>query len=314
MKKFSYSDICNALGPIYGELVCDPYIKAWLTKYLVFQAESGLRKLLQAKVKNGNLEIKCSDKIFCMILSLVSKWLAENWIPAEDIYFEILEYTDCSPSITHKDFIDKLKRMKAGVASCVVSNENSQKESYFMEKKYVKGFIAMEYGDSYRKARSSVENAGYYGFAVHGEIPGGNIAFYRQNQESAVLPYALSQPLVFQNFMEVKHPVVRDMDKKETLDALIKTLIKRHQDLEEQQTVLGPNEKREAKIKSIIMDLVFVLKTQAEYIRKYFKQDIDVLVNRYNSGDWMSISEIKSFFYPEPLPQQIMVASGTHIR
>ena len=314
MSVFSYSDLCDALGPVGRGLASDPYIKPVITKMLAFQAESGLKKMLKVSVQNGNIKIKCDKKSFSLILVMISRWLGENWIPAEDVYYEILEYTNFSPSVTYQDFINKLKNMEAGVINFVEERKSSQDRRYFVKKEFVKRFISMEYRNVHIMACESAQSVQHFGSSVYGEIPGGNISFYKQDQESAVLPCAISQPLVFQNFMEVKHPYIRDMDKKETLDGLINTFIKRHQDLEKQQTVLEPNEKREAKIKSIIMDLVFVLKTQSEYIKKYFKQDIDVLAERYDSGNWMSISEIKSFFYPESLPEQIVAKSGGHIR
>ena len=89
MELFSYSDICSALGPIWGEMASDPRIQSAVCKFLAFQSNSGMKNALYVDSENGVLKIECSKRVFCSVVLVVNQWLAERWDPAEDVYYEI---------------------------------------------------------------------------------------------------------------------------------------------------------------------------------------------------------------------------------
>ena len=90
-------------------------------------------------------------------------------------------------------------------------------------------------------------------------------------------------------------------DKKETLLRTVNTIIERLNDLEKLRN--NPNPKREEKIKSIIKHSMFSLKNQADYIKRYFNKDINIIIEKYESGQNITAAEIKSFFNIPETPQ-----------
>ena len=113
----------------------------------------------------------------------------------------------------------------------------------------------------------------------------------------SIAPEKVNQYVADQLAPSVDSDTYFPMDEKSnTLRSLIKKFIERNKDLYEQQNLLAPDPKREGRIKSIIMNLVYILQTQKEYIKRCFNIDIDIIIQRYNNGQWMSDIELEKFF------------------
>lgn len=102
------------------------------------------------------------------------------------------------------------------------------------------------------------------------------------------------------------------MSKRAVLKRVMRSFIKLHKDLEKQQKSEIPNPKREAKIKSIIMNQVTTLKQQSGYFKQYFNKNVDIIVERYRRGDFMSAAELEACFDLSDKPVCPKVIPGNH--
>lgn len=214
------------------------------------------------------------------------------FIPAEDVYYKILNETDFDKRITHKEFIRNIKECSTCV-SYMDKCDDSFGVHYYIRRSAVKGFIAHFYGDIY-------DGVLYYQYGFSSHLPKGpadfpHVEFYEQ--KSGSMPHRIvSFAGKFKNYMEPKDDYDPTLSKIVNLRSLAITLIKNQLKLVEERNAGHRTPGREEKIKEKMMNTVDILATQSEYIKKYFNKDIKVLVERYRSGDWMTIDEVLKFF------------------
>lgn len=131
--------------------------------------------------------------------------------------------------------------------------------------------------------------------------------------EFCISSNALDQKIEIQVYADLtQRPYSPWMSKRAVLKRVMRSFIKLHKDLEKQQKSEIPNPKREAKIKSIIMSQITTLKQQSGYFKQYFNKNVDVIVERYRHGDFMSVAELEACFDLSDKPVCPKVIPGNH--